>query len=190
MNRLILASGSPRRKELLQNVFIPFEVSVSHIEEHISDLLPPSQIVEQLAHQKANAVYEQHRDCVVLGADTVVTLDENILGKPKNKEDVRQMLLMLSGRKHLVYTGVAIISREKTCLFHGKTEVTFYDLTDEEIHAYISSGEPYDKAGGYGIQGLGAVLVQEIHGDYFNVVGLPLARTVRELKKFGITLST
>jgi septum formation protein len=190
MNRLILASGSPRRKDLLQNIFIPFEVSASNIEEHILETLPPAQVVEQLAYQKAKDVYQQYNDCVVLGADTLVTLDEKILGKPQSKEDAYGMIHMLSGRTHIVYTGVCIISGEKTKLFHGKTEVKFYSLTDQEIHAYISSGEPYDKAGGYGIQGLGATLVEEIHGDYFNVVGLPLARTVRELKKFGIHSST
>ncbi|TLS39241.1 Maf family protein [Pseudalkalibacillus caeni] len=186
MKRLILASGSPRRKELLNQIHLSFDISVSNYEEIISESDTPQQVVEKLALGKAQNVFVNNKQNVVIGADTVVTFNNQILGKPNDKEEARQMITMLSGQKHVVYSGVAIISSDQQVVFHQGTEVEFWELTDEEIEAYISSEEPYDKAGGYGIQGAGAAFVKGIRGDYYTVVGLPLSLTVRELTAFEI----
>lgn len=184
-HHLILASGSPRRKELLEKVSIPFTVVVSDVEEKVDPALSPSDIVMSLAEQKAAAVAERFRDSVVLGSDTVVVYGGEILGKPANEEDAKTTLGKLSGKTHQVLTGVAILHQEKKIVFYEQTDVTFWPLTDEDIEEYVLSGEPMDKAGSYGIQGLGSLFVKEIRGDYFSVVGLPLSRTARELKKAG-----
>lgn len=189
MKQLILASASPRRKELLEQVFISFNVVTSDIDEQFNPTHSPGQIVESLALQKATAVAKNHFNDIVLGADTIVTFDEQILGKPSNAIEAKEMLTLLSGKSHEVYTGVAIVTSEETLTFYEKTKVAFWHLSDQEIQQYISSGEPFDKAGAYGIQGFGAMFVKEIKGDYFSVVGLPIARTVRELQKFGIRSS-
>ncbi|WP_458412350.1 Maf family protein [Schinkia sp. CFF1] len=187
MKKLILASSSPRRKELMSYLNIPFEIVVSHVEEHFNDKNDPSEIVQALALQKAEAVAESlDGNVIVIGADTIVTIDKQILGKPKDEEDARIMLTKLSGREHTVYTGVAIIAGPETRTFFEETKVEFWDLTAEEIDNYIKSGEPLDKAGAYGIQNLGSILVKRIEGDYYSVVGLPIARTYRELKNFLI----
>jgi septum formation protein len=185
MERLILASGSPRRKELLENLRLSFQVSVSEIEETVDEHASPDEIVMSLALQKASDVASRFPHATILGADTIVTYDSHILGKPKNKEEAESMLRMLSGRTHEVYTGVAIVSPDQTVTFFERTEVTFWELSEEEIQTYIESKEPFDKAGAYGIQGFGASLVKRINGDYYSVVGLPVARTIRELRKFG-----
>lgn len=184
MKPLILASGSPRRKELLQQVKLSFEVKVSNIEETFDPSLAPEEIATSLAIQKANDVVREQKDAIVIGADTIVVYDGHVLGKPKNEEEAKYMLRLLSGNTHYVISGVAIVSEERQVSFYEKTAVTFWDLTDEEINYYIQSGEPMDKAGSYGIQEVGALFVKEIQGDYFSVVGLPLSRTVRELKSF------
>jgi len=184
MKKLILASGSPRRKELLELAGVPFEIVVSEIEETIGAYSSPADIVMSLALQKASAVVEHHEDSVVLGADTIVTYESRILGKPKDEAEAKEILQLLSGKTHEVYTGVALISKEKTVTFYERTEVTFWELTEEEIDAYIATKEPLDKAGSYGIQGKGSIFVQHIQGDYYSVVGLPIARLVRELKQF------
>lgn len=184
MKKLILASASPRRKQLLEQAQLKFSVSTNTVDENVAETLFPNQVVETLALRKANDVFSAHDDCVVIGADTIVSINGIILGKPKDESDVTEMLQLLSGNDHDVYTGVAIISKEKTIVFHEKTVVTFWELTESEIEAYLATGEPFDKAGSYGIQGIGSLLVKKIQGCYFNVVGLPLARTVRELKNF------
>lgn len=184
--RLILASGSPRRRELLENLRIPFSVIVSEIEEIIDPNLSPAETVMSLALQKAEAVAENYRDVYVMGADTVVVLDGQILGKPKDEADAIDMLKKLSGRAHDVFTGVALVHGTENHLFYERTKVTFWDLSEQEIYKYAGTKEPLDKAGAYGIQGFGSLLVKEIHGDYFSVVGLPVARTVRELRAFGL----
>ncbi|PEE44203.1 Maf family protein [Bacillus pseudomycoides] len=184
MKKLILASGSPRRKELLELAGVPFEIVVSEIEETIGAYSSPADIVMSLALQKASAVVEHHEDSMVLGADTIVTYESRILGKPKDEAEAKEILQLLSGKTHEVYTGVALISKEKTVTFYERTEVTFWELTEEEIDAYIATKEPLDKAGSYGIQGKGSIFVQHIQGDYYSVVGLPIARLVRELKQF------
>ncbi|PEI96602.1 septum formation inhibitor Maf [Bacillus pseudomycoides] len=184
MKKLILASGSPRRKELLELAGVPFEIVVSEIEETIGAYSSPADIVMSLALQKASAIVEHHEDSMVLGADTIVTYESRILGKPKDEAEAKEILQLLSGKTHEVYTGVALISKEKTVTFYERTEVTFWELTEEEIDAYIATKEPLDKAGSYGIQGKGSIFVQHIQGDYYSVVGLPIARLVRELKQF------
>ncbi|WP_026690507.1 Maf family protein [Alteribacter aurantiacus] len=186
MTRLILASQSPRRKELLEQAGITFHMISSQVEETVDPSLSSEELVVSLATQKAEAVFKENKDHVVLGSDTVVSIDGKVLGKPEDKEDARRMLRMLSGRTHDVYTGVAVLSGDQTRTVCEKASVRFFDLSDDEIEAYINSGEPFDKAGSYGIQGLGAVLVERISGDYFAIVGLPLAKTIRVLKEFDI----
>ncbi|MBR6780344.1 MAG: septum formation inhibitor Maf [Clostridia bacterium] len=182
-----LASQSPRRKELLERAGLQFEILISGCDESVPDGFNAEQTVLHLAVQKARAVQAlcQPQD-VILAADTVVVTDGEILGKPKDQADAFRMLRALSGRTHTVMTGVCITSGDKTEQFVSKTDVTFYDLTDEEINAYVATGDPMDKAGAYGIQSKGVVLVESICGDYSNVVGLPLSRVCRILKsKFG-----
>ena len=181
--KIILASASPRRKELLTLAGIEYDVVVSQCEEILPDGITPDKAVEELARQKAEDVFSRNPDCMIIAADTVVALGNTILGKPKDEDDAFNMLSSLSGRRHTVYTGVCIKTKDKTDIFHVATEVEFYDLTEKEIRDYIATKEPMDKAGAYGIQGKGFVLVKGIHGDYFNVVGLPLAETVRHLNK-------
>lgn len=185
---LVLASSSPRRKELLENLHLTFEVSSSEVDENFSITDSPDEIVMELAEKKAKAVAKFYPSSYIIGSDTVVVTNGNILGKPKEKNEAFLMLKTLSGNVHHVYTGVCIVSPDQTINFYEKTEVVFWELTDEEIDSYISTGEPFDKAGAYGIQGIGSILVKEIKGDYFSVVGLPLSRTVRELKKAGFRL--
>ncbi|OIJ18377.1 septum formation inhibitor Maf [Anaerobacillus alkalidiazotrophicus] len=185
MKKLILASGSPRRKQLLEQGKLEFSISTSTVDENV-DETTPNEVVEELAMRKAKDVLLRHDDSIIIGADTIVSINGQILGKPNNETEATEMLQLLSGNDHDVYTGVAILSKEKTVLFHEKTVVSFWELTNEEIFQYIASGEPFDKAGSYGIQGLGALFVKKIHGDYFTVVGLPLARTIRELKTFEV----
>ncbi|MCT8137515.1 septum formation inhibitor Maf [Anaerobacillus sp. CMMVII] len=189
MKKLILASGSPRRKQLLEQAQLQFSISTSTVEETITETLSPYELVEQLALKKANDVLSRNDDSIIIGADTIVSINGTVLGKPNNEAEAFRMLEQLAGNDHEVYTGVAIIAKEKTVVFHEKTIVTFWQLTSKEIEDYIASGEPFDKAGSYGIQGLGALFVKKIIGDYFNVVGLPLARTVRELKNFQHVIS-
>ncbi|EAO55697.1 Septum formation protein Maf [Bacillus thuringiensis serovar israelensis ATCC 35646] len=189
MKKIILASGSPRRKELLELASIPFEIVVSEVEETIGAYSSPSDIVMSLALQKASAVAENNSDHIVLGADTIVTYESRILGKPSNEDEAKEMLQLLSGKTHEVYTGVAIISKEKTVTFYERTEVTFWELTEEEIDTYVTSKEPLDKAGSYGIQAKGSIFVQNIQGDYYSVVGLPMHVSLRELNQFDIDVT-
>ncbi len=183
--KLVLASSSPRRKELLNLAGLDFEVLVSDVDESFSDALLPNEAVELLSKRKALAVEKLvEKDRVVLAADTVVAYDGKILGKPHSDEEALDMLRMLSGKTHNVFTGVCIIGNGKELNYSVKSEVKFYDLTDDEIKAYIATGEPSDKAGAYGIQGKGSLLVESINGDYFNIVGLPIASVVRSLKEF------
>lgn len=188
MQRLILASSSPRRKELLENLRLKFEISSSDADESFSESLSPAEVVMELASRKSGTVAQDYPDCFVIGSDTVVVHDGAILGKPESGQEALQMLKKLSGNTHSVYTGVSIISPEKETRFYEKTDVTFWDLSDEEIDTYIKSGEPFDKAGSYGIQGFGSMLVKEISGDYYTVVGLPVSKLIRELRKIGYNL--
>lgn len=185
---LILASSSPRRKELLEDLRISFEVSSSDVDESFDPALAPEEIVMDLAMRKAEAINADHTQSFIIGADTIVYCQGNVLGKPENKEQAYQMLKHLADTEHFVYTGVAILANGKKTQFYEKTAVLFWDLTDEEINRYINTGEPFDKAGAYGIQGVGRLLVKEIKGDYFSVVGLPISRTIRELRALGFNM--
>jgi len=179
--KIILASNSPRRKELLEQVGIEFEVMSSDVDE-ITDKTAPADVVMDLSRIKAEAIARNNKGVVVLAADTVVAYNGQILGKPKGEADAFKMLKLLSGKAHQVFTGVTIVDEAgESNSFFESTDVLMYENSDELIKKYIATGEPMDKAGAYGIQGKGAVLVKEIKGDYNNVVGLPLSRVCKEL---------
>ena len=183
---MILASQSPRRRELLGQMGFSFTVRPAKGEELPHPELTPAQLVEELARQKALEVSaEAASDDVVVAADTVVAVDGTVLGKPRDHVHAAEMLSALSGREHTVYTGVAVKRGEKLLVEHEATQVRFRPLTEREIDLYIKTGEPMDKAGSYGIQGYGALLVEGIRGDYFNVVGLPICRLGRMLAQVG-----
>lgn len=177
----ILASASSRRKEILSKLGINFECIVSGVDETVAPGTDPETAVAEIARRKAQVVFDKHPGSCVIGADTIVVVDGEVLGKPKDEGDAYRMLKMLSGRTHIVMTGVCVLYGWQEKSFVQKTEVKFFELTEEEIDSYILSGEPMDKAGGYGIQGLGCTLVESVNGDYFNVVGLPVARLKKEL---------
>ena len=185
--RLVLASKSPRRKELLQLLGLPFEVIVSEEEEIITST-NPAKVTEELACQKAAAVADLLDAGIVIGADTVVAADGKILGKPKDRADARAMITMLQARSHMVYTGVCLVDstdRKHSLCFHTGTKVNVAPMTEEEVEEYIRTEEPYDKAGGYGIQGLFAKYIEGVEGDYFTVVGLPVHALYEALKDFA-----
>jgi septum formation protein len=207
---MILASGSPRRKELLEQIGLEFEICPAKGEEVITTTVPEDVVVE-LSRQKAEEVgggivsylekgipvpFQEAaggQDILVIGADTVVAYDGSILGKPKDEADAKAMLTLLSGQTHSVYTGVTCVfisadGRTGEHCFFEKTDVTMYPLSEQEILRYIATGEPMDKAGSYAIQGKCAIHVKEIHGDYNNVVGLPVARLYQELRALGVDL--
>ena len=183
MGNLILASGSPRRRELLERLGIPFSVITADIDETMPEEADPEEVTLDLSARKAQAVFCTHPDCTVLAADTVVYHKGRILGKPKDFSDAVGMLRALSGEVHEVYTGGWILSGVQSDYFCERTRVEFFPLSEEEIFDYVSSMEPFDKAGGYGIQGLGALLVRGIEGDFYNVMGLPIGRVGRILRK-------
>ena len=184
---LILASGSPRRRQLLEQIGLTFVVRSSDVDESVSPGLTPALVVESLSARKGEAVAaEAAPGDLVLSADTVVALDGAILGKPRDRAEAEAMLTALSGRTHQVYTGVTLLQDGRRLTEHEVTAVTFRPLSPEEIAAYVSTGEPMDKAGAYGIQGLGALLVERLEGDYFNVMGLPLCRLGEMLAQFGV----
>jgi len=188
MQNLILASSSPRRKELLENLRITFTISSSEVDESFDPALSPEDVVMDLAERKAQVIFKENPTAYVLGSDTIVVADGQVLGKPSDNAEATEMLKKLSGKKHEVYTGVSILSPNGKARFYERTEVWFWELTDDEINFYVQSGEPLDKAGAYGIQQLGSMLVKKINGDYYAVVGLPVARTYRELKRLGYQL--
>lgn len=178
---IILASASPRRKELLGVITKDFEIIPSDAEETVPVGILADETAEYLAKIKALSVAQIHPESIVIGADTCVVADGVILGKPKDEDDAREMLKMMSGMTHKVITGCAIVKNGVVNSFSVTTEVEFYPLSDEEIEKYINTPEPYDKAGGYGIQGKASLFVKGIKGDYFNVVGLPVAELNRRL---------
>ena len=187
MKNIILASQSPRRRELLTQIGLEFEVHPAGGEEIITST-DPVEVVKSLSTQKAAAVKEElepqlPENWLVIGADTIVVYDGKILGKPKDEVDAIRMLTMLQGQTHSVYTGVTLLEEGKQTTFAEETKVSMYPMTEEEIAWYVSTKEPMDKAGAYGIQGLCARFVKEIRGDYNNVVGLPIGRIYQELKK-------
>ncbi|WP_136608269.1 Maf family protein [Paenibacillus dokdonensis] len=192
--RIVLASTSPRRQELVASLHIPYEIHPSHADEHTPDDWTPQQIVEGLALRKAQAVYsliaDPEKNAVIIGSDTIVVLGNQVLGKPVDDRDAFRMLNSLQGNTHHVYTGIACIdaANGQTLVRHRSTKVTMKELSDSKIDAYVKSGEPGDKAGAYGIQGLGATLVERIEGCYFTVVGLPVSLLSDMLSEFGIDI--
>lgn len=180
---IILASASPRRKQLLEESGLTFIVDPSNVKEEVDYKLKPEEIVMQLAALKALDVAKRHPDDTVIGADTLVILSEQILGKPKDKEEAVSMLRKLSGNIHSVYTGVSIVHQGQEKNFFSVAEVKFRDLADIEIYEYVETGEPMDKAGAYAIQGVGSKLVEGYKGDFFTIVGLPLKQLMDELNK-------
>lgn len=205
MSQIILASQSPRRKELLEQIGLEFEICPAKGEEIITKTIP-EEVVMELSKQKAEEVAamvssygENHKeittpsDILVIGADTVVAYDGKILGKPKDEADAKAMLTMLSGNTHSVFTGVTLVLIDKTgrageLVFYEKTDVKMHEMSEAEIDRYIATGEPMDKAGSYAIQGKCAIYVEKIDGDYNNVVGLPITRIYQELKRIGIDI--
>lgn len=183
---IILASASPRRKELLKRIVKEFKVVVSDADETLPEGILPKEAVKQLALKKAQAVAKQNPYSVVIGADTVVVFGGEILGKPKDKEHCKSMLSALSGNSHQVYTGVAIITPEDTVAFCEKTDVMFEEMTQEEQDWYVNLEEPYDKAGGYGIQGKASLFIKGINGDYSNAMGFPVNAVYKYIKKMKI----
>ena len=186
METIILASASPRRQELLQQIGVPYEVVKSDAEEVLDAVEGPRALAVENARRKALAVAARYPGRVVLGADTVVFQDGAVYGKPKDAEDARSMLRSFAGRRHDVVTGVAIIAKDGTCYTDAaETKVFFADLTDDEIAAYIATGEPMDKAGAYAVQGRAAAFIPRIEGSFSNVVGLPLAEVASLLREAG-----
>lgn len=196
--RFILASQSPRRRQLLKELGISFDVIPAKGKETVRSTVP-SDVVEELSRQKAEEVMlrilsqnpSDTENMVIIGSDTIVAVDHRILGKPADRNEAREMISEIQGNIHQVYTGVAVIrieggEPEEMNIFHECTDVDVYPMTDEEIEAYIDTPEPYDKAGAYGIQGTFGVFIRGIRGDYNTVVGLPVARLYHELKKMGI----
>ena len=185
--KIILASASPRRQELIKMITEDIIVNPCDCDETIKDGLKGREIAEYLSKIKGEAVKEQFKDEIIVSADTIVCLSDNVLGKPKSREDAFSMLRTLSGNTHSVFTGVTIIKGDNEKTFSQETKVTFYDLSDKEIYEYIDSGEVFDKAGSYGIQGKGAAFIEKIDGDYYTVMGLPacnVSKTLSEIEYF------
>ena len=192
MRQIILASSSPRRRELLEKAGVHFQVMPSQEEEHI-EKKEPAQIVENLSWQKAASVASKTgQDVIVIGSDTLVAYEGRVLGKPRDEEEAVETLKLLQGNTHQVYTGVTVIVRDKeeeiTKTFSRRTDVTFYPVDEKEIRAYVATGDPMDKAGSYDIRGDFSVYIKESYGDYNNVVGLPVSMLFWEMKQLGIDL--
>ena len=185
--RIILASQSPRRRELLERMGLsPFEIVPARGEERADPALSPARLVEVLSRQKAAEVAAARPEALVIAADTVVSIDGLVLGKPRSEAEAAQMLARLSGREHTVYTGVTVRLGDRADTQHEAAAVRFRPLSEADIARYVATGEPMDKAGAYGIQGYGAMLVEGIDGDYYNVMGLPVCRLARMLAGFGL----
>ena len=185
--QIILASQSPRRRELLERMGISeFDIIPAVGEERADPALTPAQLVEELSRQKAAEIAAGHPDALIIAADTVVSVDGLVLGKPHSREEAARMLSTLSGREHTVFSGITVSWNGRVVTTHESTAVRFRSLTAQDISNYISTGEPMDKAGSYGIQGYGCTLVEGISGDYYNVVGLPVCRLTQILAEFGL----
>ena len=182
---IILASASPRRQELLSLITESFTIEPADIDETVDESVELEKIPEQLALMKATHIHNSHFDDIVIGCDTGVFLENEMLGKPKSKSDAFNMLAKLSGKVHKVITGCAVLHKDKVLTFSCTTEVEFYPLSEDEIKEYIDTLEPMDKAGAYGIQGKGSLLVKRINGDYFNVVGLPVSMLNKKLNELS-----
>ncbi|MBM4135555.1 MAG: septum formation inhibitor Maf [Nitrospira sp.] len=190
MKTIILASASPRRKEILKKTGLKFKVDKSDYEEKVDPGLKPHELTRFLSREKARHVARRYRNALVIAADTIVVFRGRLFGKPRNEEQAKEMLKALSGEAHSVITGFTIIDTagKKEISRSVESKVFFKRLSTDEIETYIRSGEPLDKAGAYGVQGLGAVIVKRIEGDFFNVMGLPLNALTESLKKFGVNV--
>lgn len=188
--KLILASASPRRKEILSLLFQDIQVIPANIDESQFTFENPYKTVSKLAELKANCIFKQFKKQLVIGADTIVLLENEVLGKPKDKKDAFSMLKKLSGKKHQVITGVSIKCSDFSKTFFETSAVYFCKLSDYEIEKYISTDEPYDKAGAYAIQGIAACFIEKIKGDYLNIVGFPLNKTYSIFKSYNYNLIT
>jgi len=188
MKRIILASASHRRKQLLEQIGLQFEVEPGDYTELIDSSLEPHHLAKSISLNKAQSVAPKYKNAVIIAADTFGVLEGKILGKPKTNDEAREMLKMMSGKSHDVITGFTILDADngRTLSRSVETKVRFKCVTEGEIDAYVRCGEPLDKAGAYAIQGLGAVLVEKIEGDYFNVMGLPLSALAESLQEFDI----
>jgi septum formation protein len=184
--RVVLASGSPRRHQLLNLIGIAHEVRPSNIDETMRPRETPRRHAERLAREKASAIAKRDPDLITIGADTIVVVNRKVLGKPRDTGDAARMLALLSGREHVVTTAVAVSRGKKLRSAVEEVSVRFRRLRDDEIDAYIATGEPMDKAGAYGIQGYGATIVERIEGDYFAVMGLPIVRLIGLLRDVGV----
>ena len=186
--KIILASSSPRRIELLKSLGLKFKVIPADIEEKFDRNLSPVQIACKLAEEKAEVIKQKIKDssAIIIAGDTIVVLGKKILGKPRTKKEAEQMLSLLSGKTHIVVTGLCVIQGKKKVVSHVSTKVRFHKSNKSIIRGYVNSGEPMDKAGAYAIQGKGVILVEKIQGDYFNVIGLPLLKLSEMLQEFGI----
>lgn len=185
MKQLILASQSPRRKELLEKCGIPFLVEAADIDETLNPELPLEDAIQELSYRKAAAVLAHHPDAVVLGSDTIVVVDRTVLGKPENRREAEWMLRKLSGNTHQVITGICLLSSRREYRNVSVSDVTFMPLSEEEIRFYLESGEADDKAGAYGIQGLAGNYITSIRGDYYAIMGLPVSMVYAELKNIN-----
>lgn len=190
MKKIILASQSPRRRDLLKQIGLKFEIDPSNYEEDMTLKMEPNKLAEFLSLGKAKDVATRHKDSIIISADTIVAVDEDVFGKPKTPEKAKYMLQKLSGRAHSVITGFTIIDTgaNKQITRSVETKVYFKNLSEQEIDLYVATGEPLDKGGGYAIQGKAALFVEKIEGDYFNIVGLPILALTEELKNLGIKI--
>lgn len=190
MRKIILASSSPRRKEIFAKTGLSFEVQASSYEEDMSLDMSPIELSEHLSFEKAKAVAEKNQDAIIIAADSFVVCDNKYLGKPKTEKEAKEMLKMLSGKEYEIVTGASIIDSKdsRSVSFHETIKVFMKELSSETIDRYVKTGEPMDKAGAYAIQGIGAVLIEKIEGDFFGAMGLPLSRLSEELKSFGINI--
>lgn len=190
MSRIVLASASPRREELIKRLGLDFTVFPSKIDESQFDNLEPEEMVQELARAKAEEVAELVEDTIVIGADTVVVYNGEVLGKPEDERQAISMLKVLQGRKHKVFSGLAVVETDsrRTLIDFDETDVYMRSLEREEIEGYVKTGEPMDKAGSYGIQGIGGTLVERIDGSYYTVMGLPIHKLALMLKEFSIKI--
>lgn len=184
MTKIILASASPRRKEIMDLLNIPYEIKIADIDEKINKDNDLVKEIENISYLKALKIFKENKDTVVIGADTIVVVNNEILGKPKSKQEAKQMLEKLQGNFHHVITGVTILSSKQSETFSNVSKVIFNPITSEEIDEYINTNEPMDKAGAYAIQGLGAKFINSIEGDYYAIMGLPISELYKRLKKY------
>ncbi len=189
MKKIILASQSPRRKKILEQIGLDFKIVVSDFDETTIEFKTPQEMVEKLSFEKAKIIAGKYPNAIIIGADTTVIFREEIIGKPKSKADAIRILKLLSGNIHEIVTGFTVTEGRKSITKHVESRVKFKKLSDEEIDAYVATGEPMDKAGGYGIQDKGGLFIEKITGDYFNVVGLPIFALSKALKVFGVDIT-